>query len=126
MIHQEVSLSASPERVYEVLTDGKLFAEATGGRKAEIGSGEGAAFTLFGGAIAGRHVELVPAQRIVQAWRAQPWPAGLYSVVRFTLARSGTGTKLALDHTGYPDDQREHLAAGWVANYFEPLAKYLG
>jgi uncharacterized protein YndB with AHSA1/START domain len=125
MIHQEVTLPAPPDRVYAVLTDGKLFTEATGGRTAEIGRDEGAAFSLFGGAIRGRVVELVPGQRIVQAWRPQPWPDGLYSLVRFTLTREGSGTRVVLDHTGYPDEQHDHLSAGWPANYFEPLAKYL-
>ena len=124
-IHQEVTLPASPDRVYAVLTDGTLFTEATGGRAAEIGRDEGSAFSLFGGAIQGRAVELVPGKRIVQAWRPKPWPDGHYSLVRFTLTREGSGTRLALDHSGYPEDQHDHLSAGWPANYFEPLAKYL-
>lgn len=126
MIHQEVTLPAPPDRVYAVLTDGKLFTEATGGRKAEIGRDEGAAFSLFGGAIHGRLVELVPGQRVVQAWRPRPWPDGQYSLVRFTLTKDGAGTRVVLDHTGYPADQHDHLSAGWPANYFEPLAKYFG
>ena len=125
MIHHEVTLPASPDRVYDVLTDGTLFTQATGGRKAEIGAGEGAAFTLFGGAISGRHVELVKGERIVQVWRPQPWPAGEFSLVRFTLSPAGAGTKLVLDHSGYPTEQHDHLSAGWTANYFEPLAKFL-
>lgn len=125
MIHHEVTFPVSPDRVYAVLTDGKLFTEATGGRAAEIGAGEGATFSLFGGAIHGRTVELVPGQRIVQAWRPRPWPDGHYSLVRFTLRKEGNGTRVVLDHTGYPDDQHDHLSAGWPANYFEPLAKYL-
>jgi activator of HSP90 ATPase len=124
MIHQEVTLPVSPDRVYAVLTDGKLFTEATGGAAAEIGRDEGAAFSLFGGAIHGRVVELVPGKRVVQAWRPRPWPDGHYSLVRFTLTPDGSGTRVALDHTGYPADQHDHLSAGWPANYFEPLAKY--
>jgi activator of HSP90 ATPase len=126
MIHQEVTLPAPPDRVYAVLTDGKLFTEATGGRKAEIGRDEGAAFSLFGGAIHGRVVELVPDQRVVQAWRPRPWPDGHYSLVRFTLTKDGAGTRVVLEHTGYPDEQHDHLSAGWPANYFEPLSKYFG
>src|SRR5690242_13610251 len=53
MIHQEVTLPASPDRVYAVLTDGKLFTQATGGRAAEIGGLEGASFSPFGAAIQG-------------------------------------------------------------------------
>jgi activator of HSP90 ATPase len=124
MIHQEVTFSVPPERVYALLTDGKLFAQATGGRAAEIGAGEGARFSLFGGAIHGRHVELVSGARVVQAWRAQNWPEGHYSIVRFTLTEDGAKTKLVLDHTGYPDGDHDHLSQGWAANYFEPFAKY--
>jgi activator of HSP90 ATPase len=120
MIHQEITLPAPPDRVYAVLTDGKLFTAATGGAPAEIGRDEGAAFSLFGGAIHG----LVPGKRVVQAWRPRPWPDGHYSLVRFTLSAEGSGTRVALDHTGYPADQHDHLSAGWPANYFEPLAKY--
>jgi hypothetical protein len=43
-------------------------------------------------------------------------------VVRFRLEADGERTHLVLDHAGYPDGHREHLDAGWDANYWEPLA----
>jgi uncharacterized protein YndB with AHSA1/START domain len=123
-IHHEVVLPAAPERVYEVLTDGAKFTAATGGRTAEIGAGEGAAFSLFGGPIHGRHIELVPGQRVVQAWRTRMWGDGQYSIVRFTLTPDGKGTRLAIDHDGYPAEQHDHLSGGWIANYVDPLTKH--
>jgi activator of HSP90 ATPase len=123
-IHLETTLPASPARVYAALLDGAQFTAVTGGRAATIGTGPGAEFSLFGGAIHGRHVELVPDERIVQAWRVKMWEPGGYSLVRFALAPAGTGTRLVVDHTGYPEEQKEHLTAGWSANYFEPLAKF--
>ena len=42
-IHQEIDFSASPERVYKALTDGKQFSEATGA-PAEINSEAAAHF----------------------------------------------------------------------------------
>ena len=125
-IHQEVVLPASPERVYAALTTSAQFTEATGGRAAEISAIDGGAFTLFGGAIHGRTIELVPNERIVQAWRVKMWDPGVYSFVRFTLTPEGAGTKVVLDHTSFPEGQQDHLAAGWHANYWEPLTKYLG
>jgi activator of HSP90 ATPase len=125
-IHLETTLPAAPARVYAALLDGAQFTQATGGREAKIGSAAGAEFSLFGGAIHGRHVELVPDERIVQAWRVKMWEPGGYSLVRFALAPAGSGTKLVLDHTGYPEEQKEHLTAGWATNYFEPLAKLFG
>jgi activator of HSP90 ATPase len=121
-IHQEVVLPASPARVYAALTSSAEFTAATG-RAAEIGAGEGAAFSLFGGMIHGRHVELAPGARVVQAWRVKMWEPGMYSLVKFTVVPEGSGSKLVLDHTSYPAEQKEHLVAGWEKNYFEPLAK---
>jgi activator of HSP90 ATPase len=123
-IHQEVVIPASPDRVFAALTTSAQFTAATGGRAAEISVDDGGVFSLFGGAIHGRHVELVPGTRVVQAWRVKMWEPGVYSLVRFTLSSEGKGTKIVLDHSGFPEGQEEHLAAGWAANYWEPLSKY--
>ncbi len=125
-IHQEVSFKATPQRIYTALTDSKQFSSATGGAPAEISGEDGGAFSCFGGMIEGRNIELVPNRRIVQAWRAKPWPEGVYSIVKFELRGDGKGTKLVLDHTGYPEGEEAHLAPGWDANYWQPLKKYLG
>jgi activator of HSP90 ATPase len=70
-------------------------------------------------------VELVPNERLVQAWRVANWNPGVYSIAKFALAEQGTATKLIFDHTGFPDGQGQHLAEGWKTNYWEPLTKYL-
>ena len=123
-IHQEVDLKASPQRVYEVLLGSKQFSAFTGLR-AEISREAGGAFSCFENQIAGRNVELVAGRRIVQAWRSNGWPEGSYSIVRFELNPQGSGTRLVMDHRGFPDGAREHLDAGWKSHYWEPLAKYL-
>jgi activator of HSP90 ATPase len=122
-IHQEVALAgSSPQRVYEALTQSERFGKITGSA-AEIDPREGGSFSLFGGMITGRNVELVPGQRVVQAWRAGNWEPGVYSVARFELAPDGQGTRLVLDHAGFPPGQGEHLSAGWEANYWEPMRR---
>jgi activator of HSP90 ATPase len=89
-------------------------------------SGEaGGAFSLFGGVIVGRHIELAPDRRIVQAWRVANWDPGVYSIVKYELVERGAGTRIVFDHTGFPKGMAEHLAAGWKANYWEPLEKFL-
>lgn len=124
-IHQEVVFKASRKRVYEAILDAKQFSKATGGLPAEISREAGGAFSCFGGKIKGRHVELVANERIVQAWRSEGWDAGIYSIARFALTEQGSGTKLVLDHTGFPTGQAEHLATGWKANYWDSLERYL-
>jgi activator of HSP90 ATPase len=137
-IHQEPVFKASRKRVYEALTDAKQFdkviqlsaAVKTGMAKApnppEISRDAGGAFALFGGYIFGRQLELVPNERIVQAWRVGSWDAGIYSIARFQLVEQGTGTKIVFDHTGFPKGDGEHLAEGWRINYWEPMEKFLG
>jgi activator of HSP90 ATPase len=136
-IHQEPGFKASRKRVYEALTDAKQFdkviqmsgAVKSGMAKApnppEISREAGGAFSLFGGYVTGRHIELVPNERIVQAWRAGSWDPGIYSIARFQLVEQGSGTKIVFDHTGFPKGDGEHLAAGWKMNYWEPLEKLL-
>lgn len=130
-IHQEVVFKASRKRVYEALTDAEQFtkvvklSKAPGGPAAVISKEAGGAFSAFGGYITGRHIELVPNERIVQAWRAGGWEAGKYSIARFELKEQGEQTKLVFDHTGFPNGDAEHLLEGWNTNYWEPLRKYL-
>lgn len=123
-IHQEVVLKASRKRVYEVLLDANQFRKATGGEEAEIGPEVGGAFSLFGKKISGRHIDLVPSERIVQAWRSNGWEPGSYSIVRFQFKDAGSDTRIIFDHTGFPKGAAEHLATGWKANYWDALERY--
>src|SRR5882724_5073167 len=129
-IHQEPVFKASPRRVYEALTDAKQFTrvvQLSGAlqamhlpdKPAEISREAGGAFSLYGGFITGRHVELVPNVRVVQAWRAGDWPPGVYSIARFELLEQGSGCKIVFDHSGFPKGEAESLASGWKAHYWE-------
>jgi activator of HSP90 ATPase len=136
-IHQENSFKASRHRVYEALTNARQFNEVTKISAASdpgipldksptvIGLEAGSAFTLFGGIILGRQIELVPDTRIVQAWRVMNWKPGVYSLAKFELVEEGAGTRIVFDHTGFPKGDAEHLAAGWKAHYWDSLAKFL-
>jgi len=136
-IHQESVFQASRKRVYEALTDTQQFdkvenfsAEMRGGgslgsKPTEISRQVGGTFTLFGGHIVGRHLELVPNERIVQAWRVVDWEPGRYSIARFELLEQGSDTKIVFDHFGFPKGLAQHLAEGWKAHYWDTLQKYL-
>jgi|SRR5450432_796180 activator of HSP90 ATPase len=135
-IHQEAVFKATRKRVYEALTDSKQFDKVIqlsgvmqtmhiGDKPAEISRDAGGAFTLFGGYITGRQVELVPDERIVQAWRTGAWAPGIYSIAKFELVEQGSGTRIVFDHTGFPKGEAEVLASGWKAHYWEPIEKLL-
>ena len=122
-IHQEIEFNASPQQLYEALLDSKQFTEFSG-RPAEIDREVGGAFSLFKGHIIGRNLELVPDQRIVQAWRVVTWPEGAYSIARFDLKPQRSGTRVIFDHIGFPEGLHDHLAQGWEENYWSLLQKY--
>ncbi|HEY1805065.1 MAG TPA: SRPBCC domain-containing protein [Terracidiphilus sp.] len=138
-IHQEIVFAADVARVYRALTDAAEFDKvaqlsaamnsgmttALGTTPTQIDPTPGGAFSLFGGYVTGRMLELISNTRIVQAWRAGSWDEGLYSIARFALSQTGAGTKLTFDHTGFPDAAAVHLAEGWHINYWQPLAKWL-
>jgi uncharacterized protein YndB with AHSA1/START domain len=123
LIHFEIDLKGPPQRVYEALLDAKQFAEITGA-PAEIQRAAGGSFSLFGGHIQGRNVELVPNRRVVQAWRAADWPEGVYSIARFELKAQGSGTLLVFDHTGFPPSLKAHLEEGWEEHYWATLRRF--
>ncbi|HEX5235431.1 MAG TPA: SRPBCC family protein [Silvibacterium sp.] len=124
-LHQEIDFKAKPQRIYDALLSSKEFA-AFSGAPAEIDPKAGGAFTLFGGMIVGRNIELVPNHRIVQAWRPPgDFAEGTYSLVKIELQSEDPGTKLILDHTGFPEGSFDHLDPGWHSHYWEPFKKFL-
>lgn len=123
-VHQEHDFGADPERVYEALLDETQFA-AFSRAPAKIERVAGGSFTLVGGRVTGRNIELIPNRLIVQAWRVVPWQPGIYSIVRFELTAKGDGTHLVLDHSGFPPEDVAARDNGWRRVYFEPLRKYL-
>jgi activator of HSP90 ATPase len=136
-IHQEVVFKAPRKRVYCALMKTAQFDKVAhlgsavqgnaplGNQPTQISPDVGGTFTLFGGHIVGRHLELVPDTRIVQAWRVADWDAGIFSIVRFQLVDQASDTKLVFDHVGFPQGLGQHLAEGWTGNYWQPLAKFL-
>lgn len=124
-IHQEVEIKATPDAVYGVLTDGAAFTKMTGGRKAVISQEAGGAVSLFGGEIEARNVELVPGQRVVQAWRSKGWPEGIYSIVKFELKPAGKATQIIFDQAGFPAGAQEMLEGGWNQMYWQPMRDLL-
>ncbi len=122
-LHYELDFKATPQQMYETLLGSKPFA-AFSGMPAEIDAKPGGVFSMFGGRIAGRNVELVENQRIVQAWRSASWAAGIYSIAHFEIKPRGAESSLVFDHTGFAAGLHDSLDEGWHGHYWEPLKKY--
>ena len=136
-IHQEAIFEADCARVYQALTHAREFDAVTrlsdaltlvtapNAKATAITAEVGAPFTLFGGYITGRNLDVVRDQRLVQAWRTGSWRPGDYSVVRFDLQAQGKRCRLVFDQLGFPINEGTSLAHGWSVHYWEPLARFL-
>jgi activator of HSP90 ATPase len=136
-IHQETTISSTCARVYGALTSAHDFEAITrlsdaadlltaaNAKATVISKRVGGTFTLFGGYITGRNLEMTPGKLLVQAWRAGGWDAGQYSVARFELHSEPGGCQIIFDQRGFPASQGKSLAYGWRVHYWQPLSKFL-
>jgi len=130
-IHQSAYFKVAPSQVYNLLLSSREFSACTkksfdifSASSAKIDSLVGGTFTLFDGHITGRILDLVPHQRIVEAWRVVDWPAGVYSIARFDISAEGSGTRVIFEHVGFPEGLKEHLSIGWQQHYWDAMTKY--
>ena len=124
-IRQRVTIPASPEAVYEALTNARLHAAFTGAAasgRARVGY----RFTAWDGYIEGMHLALEPGRLIVQEWSTSEWPKACpASRLEFRLKRTKAGTELRMIQSGVPASQSRDLRSGWAEYYWRPLRAWL-
>jgi uncharacterized protein YndB with AHSA1/START domain len=120
-IRQRITIPASPEAVYEALTNARLHAAFTGAA-ATGRTRVGYRFTAWDGYIDGTHLALQPGRLIVQEWSTSKWPKAYPpSRLEFRLRRTKAGTELTMIHSGVPASQGRNLRSGWAEYYWRPL-----
>lgn len=116
-------LPAPPERVWKALTQPHLIAEWLMPNDFRAETGHGFRLTADWGTVEARVLDVEPLRRLSYTWRV----LSLDSVVTFTLAPSGQGTRLTLEQTGFDDAAvREYhgARAGWP-RFLDRLATLL-
>ncbi len=74
----------------------------------------------------GINVDLVPGKRIVQAWRDEHFPSGIFSLATFNLKKTkNNGTELTLIHRGVPKDLIPGIEMHWRQDYWQKIKSYL-
>lgn len=117
-------IPASPLDVYEAWLDSEAHSQMTGA-EARMSDKIGADFSAWDDDVRGRNLELVPGERIVQAWRTSKFTGeNEDSIVTITLEKADDGTLLTLVHSNVPDEQRHNEEGGWESNYFAPMRAY--
>jgi len=117
-------IPASARDIYNAWLDSLAHSEMTGGQ-ANISNEPGGAFSAWDGYISGRNLELVPGERIVQAWRTTKFDEDHEdSIVTITLEDRDDGALLTLSHSNVPDTHLGYEQGGWHTHYFEPMIAY--
>ena len=120
-IKHKVRFRIPPKTVYDLLADSRKRTEVTG-RKALISDKVGGKFSTDAGQVTGVNVDLVPGERLVQAWRREDFPEGIYSMAAITLAATPNGgTELVLTHRGVPKHLLDQIEDYWRLVYWAPM-----
>ena len=112
---------ATPHDLYETLMDGERHG-ALSGQPTKMSRRAGGKWNV-GHDLEGKNVKLTKDKRIVQTWRANNWPKGVYSKATFALAKAPGGAKITFTQTGVPSQFRGEISSGWKIYYWSPLKK---
>jgi len=123
-IVQSARFKAPPEELFEMYMNSKKHSEATGGR-AKM-SPKAGPFTAYDGQLSGHNLVIVPGKMIVQAWRAEHWPASdPDSILILTFSKAKGGGQVDLVHVNVPGHDHEGVKLGWPEYYWKRWRKYL-
>lgn len=111
-------LTASPEDVYNALTN-KNMLEIWTGEDAEMEEVAGSNFSLWNRSICGINIEFEKDSKIVQEWFFGEQKEK--SIVTIKLHRDKKGTSMEVTHTNIPDEAYNNITEGWQEDYFEAL-----
>jgi activator of HSP90 ATPase len=122
-ISQSVWFEASPEAVYELLTD-KVKYESFVGDEVFFEPIINGSFSVFGGYCTGINLKLEPGKEIVQKWNFQEdgWPETHFSECSFLFQAENGGCSL---QSGIPIHKVEALKSGWEKYYWTPMKEWL-
>ena len=123
-IHLEISLPVTARELFSAWLDSVEHRGFTG-EPAQITPRLGASFTVGGGYISGKTLELDRPRRILQSWRCSDFTeSDPDSQLELLFVPEGNGTRLRLNHTNLPERLKEELESGWQEYYFNPMQRY--
>jgi len=123
IIKQKYEIAAPMEKIWKALTDVTVIT-AWGGGPAVMDANTGTEFSLWGGDIHGKNIEIVPGKKLVQEWYGGDWPKP--SLATFILSEPKPGiTLVELIHEDVPEAEVENFDQGWKDYYLGALKDYL-
>ena len=119
----ERELPHPPDKVWRALTQRHLLEEWLMASDFEPVVGKGFSFRADWGSVEGQVLAVEPNRSLSYSWEAM----GLQSVVTWTLAPAGQGTRLRMEQVGFRPDQEQAYrgaTAGWP-RFLDALGRVL-
>lgn len=116
---------ASPDEVFEALTDPGIIA-AWGGGLSVIEPKVGGHFELFDGWVKGEVTHFVAGKELGYTWKPAEWDKRTKpSAVHMRLMPHAAGTDVVLAHTNFPSqEEADKHGNGWIDYVFDPMNDY--
>jgi activator of HSP90 ATPase len=124
-IKQTYHIHGSLEQVWQALINAKEI-DRWGGGSAKMDDKKGTEFSLWGGSIWGKNIEVIPHKKLVQEWYSESekkWKKP--SIATFTLAQEKDRVRIDFLQTDVPDEEEKSIADGWKEYYLGPLKEYV-
>lgn len=109
-------IKAEPEDVFTALTN-PFTIELWSGETAVMSAEAGAEFSIWGGDIVGKNLEVIENQKLVQQWYFEGEDDVEASIVTIKIWDKKGKSSIELLHTNIPDDAYDNIVEGWNEAY---------
>lgn len=117
-----IKIKAEPSDVYASFTN-PFTIELWSGYPATMPSVAGEEFSMLGGDIQGKILELIPDSKIVQEWYFGDQTEA--SIATIKIFASGANSQVDLQHTNIPEEAYDDIAEGWVDYFLGGIKEFL-
>ncbi len=121
-IKQAYLINASSQDVWQALID-PVIIDKWGGGPARMDGKVGTSFTLWGGDIYGKNINVINGKELKQEWFSGKWKNP--SKVTLTLKEKNGRTEISLLHEDVPNEETKDIDQGWKNYYLGPIKKLL-
>lgn len=119
-----IDIKAEPMDVFTALTN-PFTVELWSGETAVMSAEEGFEFSLWGGDIVGKNLEVIANEKLVQEWYFEGVDSAEKSIVTFKIWPKGANSSVELRHTNIPDDAYDNIVEGWNDSYLGAIKALL-
>jgi len=114
-------INAEPSDVYSALTN-PFTIELWSGYPAKMSTEPGSEFSLWEGDIAGKNLEFIQDEKVVQEWYFGDQEVN--SIANIIIRPDGENSLVTVEHINIPDDEFTQISEGWREFYMGAIISF--